>query len=548
MTFDKNGEFFRGAYASYTFNGVEMPLEYSGAESEFLASRETAWLGGALNCSPVYDVSGPDAAEVLTATCVNKDFSLMRPGSSKHALICNERGKMIADGVIMYKGDNEFRSYWVAPVLQYFVEKAAAEGKNVKGEWVQDEYFFQIDGPKSLQMLEEATETDLHDLKFAQNKKVKICGTDMVVHRLGMSGALAYEVHGDVKDAEVAYARLREVVEKYGGKPMGFRNYTVLNHTPAGYPNQFQHFAYDIYSGDPDFVAFAQQNCVPQMAFGSAAEDPEQLHVYPHEIGWGYLCNFDHDFPGKEALLKVREDCPRTTVTLEWDPEDIADVFASNFRGRDAVRYDNSLSKPHDVYDGSDIPIRGDLVLDVNGNTIGVATGRCFAYYERTMISLATIDKAFAKEGTEVIVLWGKPEYPKKKIRATVARFPYFNEEYRNETFDVSAIPKYDVEARKKSSIAGDYDVVLASPVGDQPGSFHYEMVDGKLTGTATAMGDTVEIYDAEWKDNTFSHKMKMKTPMGKFKVAVNGEVVGDEITGTMKAGPMKMNFVGKRK
>ena len=323
MKFDKNGEFFRGAYASYTYAAptlppCEMPLEYSGGKDEFLASRKTAWLGGALNCTPVYEVWGPDAAEVLTATCVNRDFSLMKPGSSKHALICNERGKMVADGVIMYKEENCFRSYWVAPVLQFYVEKAAAAGKQVKGKYIDDEYFFQIDGPKSLQMLEEATESDLHDLKFAQNKKVKIVGTDMVVHRLGMSGALAYEVHGDAENAEKAYAKLREVVEKYGGKPMGFRNYTILNHTPAGYPNQFQHFAYDFAHAEEDLQVFAQRECWPQMGFGSVAGDQDQLNVYPHEIGWGYLCNFDHDFPGKEALLKVREDCPRTTVTLEW--------------------------------------------------------------------------------------------------------------------------------------------------------------------------------------------------------------------------------------
>lgn len=548
MKFDKNSEFFRGAYAIYNYGGVDMPLEYSGSESEFMACRKTAWLGGALNCTPVYDISGKDAARVLTGICVNKDFSLMKPGSSKHALICNDRGRMIADGVIIYKGENEFRSYWLAPVLQYFIEKAAKEGNKVKGKYVDDEYFFQIDGPKSLEILEEATETDLHDLKFARNKKVKIVGTDMVVHRLGMSGALAYEVHGNVKDAEKAYTKLRQVVEKYGGKPLGFRNYVILNHTPAGYPNQFQHFAYDLYYGDPEFVEFAQKNCVPQMVFGSAAADPDQLHVYPHEIGWGYLCNFDHDFPGKEVLQKVKQDCPRTTVTLVWNPDDIADVFASNFRGKDAVRYDNNLSKPHDVFDGSDIPIRGDLVIDEAGNTIGAATGRCFSYFDRQMISLATIDKAYAEEGKEVTVLWGKPEYPKKKIRATVARFPYFNEEYRNETFDVSVIPKYDPEARKKSKVEGDYDILLTSPVGDQPGSFHYESDGSSLSGTATAMGATVEIYDGKRKDNTFTHKMKMQTPLGKMKVTVSGEVIDDEITGQMKAGPMKMNFTGKRK
>jgi hypothetical protein len=40
-----------------------------------------------------------------------------------------------------------------------------------------------------------------------------------------------------------------------------------------------------------------------------------------------------------------------------------------------------------------------------------------------------------------VTVLWGTPGKPVKEVRAKVAAFPYYNEEYRNETFDVEKIP-----------------------------------------------------------------------------------------------------------
>ena len=173
MVFDNNGEYWRGAFAHYNMLGTDTPLEYTGARDEYLACRRSAWLGGALNCSPVYDVWGTDAAAVLTYTFVNRDFSLMEPGQSKHGIICNENGNMMADGVIMYRGDNLWRSYWLAPVLQYFVEKAEKEGKDIHGEYREDEYFFQIDGPKSLEILEEATQTDLHDIKFGKHRIVQ---------------------------------------------------------------------------------------------------------------------------------------------------------------------------------------------------------------------------------------------------------------------------------------------------------------------------------------------------------------------------------------
>ncbi|MCR4435875.1 MAG: aminomethyl transferase family protein [Clostridiales bacterium] len=436
MNFPSDSAIFKGAMTFIDCIGVFLPYEYSGPKSEYLACRESAWLGINLNNTPVYDVSGPDAAKLFNRICVNRDFSVMKPGSSKHAIICNEKGQMLADGVVMKREGDNFRTYWMAPVLQYYVETS---GLDVKGEYCQDEYFFQIDGPKSLEILEKACQCDLHDIKFAHNKKVTICGTEMVVHRLGMSGALAYEVHGAAKDAEVAYKRIREVLEEFGGKPQGVRNYGILNHTPAGYPNQLQHYAYPLLTSDPGLAEFAKKACFMMPLSGSAADDPEAFYVSPYDVGWGYLVNFDHDFMGKEALMKIKQNPQKKVVTLEWNTEDVGDVFMSQFRGRDVEPYD-SIEQHSVLSDATNVSIRGDFVL-ADGKKIGIASGRTFAYYERRMISLAFIDIEYAEEGKELTVLWGPSSRPQKEIRATVARFPYYNGEFRNETFNVEKIP-----------------------------------------------------------------------------------------------------------
>lgn len=435
MDFPLDSAIFKGAMTIINLWGQYLPYEYTGPESEYLACRESAWLGINLNNTPVYDVTGPDAAKLFNRVCVNRDFSIMKVGQSKHALICNEKGQMLADGVVM-KREEGYRTYWLAPVLQYYAETS---GLDVKGEYCPDEYFFQIDGPKSLEILEKVCQCDLHDLKFAQNKKVTICGTDMVVHRLGMSGALAYEVHGAAKDAEVAYTKIREVLEEFGGKAQGVRSYGILNHTPAGYPNQLQHYAYAVLTSDPGLAEFEKKFGILMSLDGSAVANPEMFYVTPFDVGWGYLVNFDHDFMGKEALMKIKENPPKKAVTLEWNTDDVADVFASQFRGKDVTPYDQ-IEKHSVLADAANVAIRGDLVL-ADGKTIGIASGRTFAYYERRMISLAFIDKEYAVEGKELIVLWGAPGHPQKEIRATVAQFPYYNEEFRNETFDTEKIP-----------------------------------------------------------------------------------------------------------
>jgi glycine cleavage system aminomethyltransferase T len=390
MTIGLDSTIFKGAVAIKKSFGVYLPTEFTGPEDEFLAGRRSAWLGVCLNTSPVYDVYGPDAVTFLNHTCVNKDFTRLDYGASKHVLVCNE-------------------------------------------------YFFQIDGPKSLEIMEKACQCDLHDLKFARNKKVKIGGTDMVVHRHGMSGALAYEVHGAARDTEIVYTRIREVVKDVDGRMQGASNYVIINHTVGGYPNQFQHFWYPYSSSGEGLAEFARKSCFQIPFSGSASDNENNFYVTPYDVGWGYLVNFAHDFMGKEALMEIAKNPPRKMVTLEWNTEDVGDVFMSQFRGKDVKPYEG-IEYPSNVSHISKGICRGDYV-QVDGKKIGVATGRTYAYYERKMISLASIDKKYAIEGNEVIVLWGSLRYPQKEIRAKVARFPYFNEEYRNETFDVEKIP-----------------------------------------------------------------------------------------------------------
>jgi vanillate/3-O-methylgallate O-demethylase len=60
-------------------------------------------------------------------------------------------------------------------------------------------------------------------------------------------------------------------------------------------------------------------------------------------------------------------------------------------------------------------------------------------YYFREVISMATIDVACAKIGTEVIVQWGDHGRRIKNVRATVARYPYLTEG-RNDHVDTAKL------------------------------------------------------------------------------------------------------------
>ncbi len=413
-----------------------MPVAYTGPEDELLACRKTAWLGCFLNLSPVYDIWGPDAVKLLNKVCVNRDFAKLNIGGSRHAILCNDKGQMLADGVLMRKSEDRYRSYWLAPVLSYYVDTM---GMDVQGEWIFNEFFFQIDGPKSLEIMEKAAHCDLHDLKFAQNKEIEVSGVKANIHRLGMSGCLGYEMHGDMKDAETFYGAVVKAGEEFGIRRLGFVQY-CRNHTQAGYPNQWIHFWYprkDSGEGLAEYVKTAPGTVGKFYNFlGSASDNAENAYVTPFDVDWDYLINYDHDFIGKEALQEIAKNPPRKVVTLEWNAEDVGKVFATQFMGNGIKPVDDITS----VGDGGEATFIMSKVM-ADGKMVGVATGRAHDYYYRKMLSLAFIDRAYAFEGKELTVVWGTEPANQMNIRATVAQFPYYNEEYRNETFDVEKVP-----------------------------------------------------------------------------------------------------------
>lgn len=414
-----------------------IPYEFGTSKEEYLACRESAWMGGTLSFIRVYDVFGPDSVKFLNSVCVNRDFGKLQIGKSRHGITVNEKGQILANGLIVRLSEDRFHTYSMAPALEYYVSISELD---VYGEYTEEnEYFYQIDGPKSLEIIEDACQCDIHDLKFAQNKTVAIAGTEMQVHRLGMSGALAYEVHGAAENADIVFDALKVSLDKFGGKLQGFKNYCTLNHTPGGYPNHSIHFDLPYHASGEDLSKFCERKWRHTKLIGSAADNDQNYYVTPYDIGWGSRVNFDHEFIGKEALMKIAADPPNVPVTLEWNTDDVADVFASQLRGRDVEPYD-AIEFPTQQAEGVDGSTRMDYVLD-GDDIVGVATGKTIAYYERRMISLAFIKKEYAEEGRELSVLWGCLDSPKKRIRAVVAPYPYYNET-RNETFDVNSITK----------------------------------------------------------------------------------------------------------
>ncbi|WP_220187075.1 hypothetical protein [Pseudonocardia pini] len=429
--------------ASWNFGGDAEAWEYTGWRDETLAGKTTASLHGHLNPSPTLRLTGPDALAFLSSVCVNS-FANFQVGASRHAIMTDERGRVGSHGMLLRLGEEEFVSYWLSPYLLFRL--ADRPELDVTAEDLTGQVFlFQLSGPRSLEVLEAATRENLHDIRFLRHRTAGIDGREVRVIRIGMSGTLAYEVHGAVQDALPVYEAIMAAGEEYGTRRMGVQAY-MCQHTEGGFGQAYYHFPL-AWGDDEKLQAFFASLGFPPVGrdlrlHGSAGDDLDRRHRSPYDLGWGHMVKFDHDFVGREALEREAAADATRMVTLVWNPDDVADVFRSQFGpGEDH----QPMNLPnHFMYEVGDPEHRQSLWADkvlVDGRDVGTSSGRCFSAFSREMLSLATVETAYATEGTEVVVLWGDPGTRQKEIRATVARFPYLVDPIRNERFDVSTIP-----------------------------------------------------------------------------------------------------------
>lgn len=428
--------------------GMNIPYEYGGVGYEIEGYQTNAWIGTTLMISPIYDVIGSDAVKFLNSICVN-DFSKLGMTGLRHAVICNEKGQIMTDGVVIKVAENRYRTYWLNPPIDYLLKTSGMDvtGEDMSGK----EYFIQISGEKSLEILEDAFEADLHDIRFAKHRKELMDGKEVEIIRLGMSGNLAYEIHGPMSDYVYVYQKVWESGKKFGARKLGMRAYNEFNHTEAGFPNIHQHYPLPWFESNEGLTKYLYENPmigalnINRKLTGSVGDDLQSRFVTPYDVGWGFLVNYNHGFTGKEALKKIAKNPERTVTTLEWNAEDVAAVYATRLTPGEKPCEDISrlcdMPLTENTFFGY-VDYRADRVLH-DGKDIGITSGRIVSYPYNSMISLAFIKPEHAIEGTELTIVWGTPGMPQREIRAKVAKFPYNSDFVRNEDKDVEDIPRY---------------------------------------------------------------------------------------------------------
>ena len=96
-------------------------------------------------------------------------------------------------------------------------------------------------------------------------------------------------------------------------------------------------------------------------------------------------------------------------------------------------------------------------------------------------------------------------------------------------------------------SAEGNWNIVVKSPMGDQPSTLSLKVEGGALTGTQGAQGQTQPIANGKVDGDTVSWSNSITTPFP-MTLEFTGTVAGDTLNGTVKAGSFgSFPFTGAR-
>lgn len=386
-------------------------------------------------------INGPDALKLLSDTAINsmKGFTVNK---AKQYVPTTPYGHVIGDGILFYLAEEQFVYVGRAPAANWLMYHAETGGYNV--EIIKDDrspsrpmgkpvrrvnWRFQIQGPNAWAIIEKLNGAPLEQLKFFNMSEMNIAGRKVRTLRHGMSGAPGLEIWGPYDEQEEIRAAIVEAGKEFGLVQCGSRAYPSNTLESGWIPSPLP----AIYTGEKlksyrEWLGADSYEATGAIGGSFVSDKIEDYYLNPWELGYGPFVKFDHDFHGREALEALNPAEQRNKVTLAWNADDMAKIYASLF------------NPDGDHYKFFDLPLANyassnyDRVIDAGGRTVGLSMFTGYSYNEKTALSLATIDHEIPV-GTELKVVWGEPDGGTRKstvephkqieVRAIVSSVPY---------------------------------------------------------------------------------------------------------------------------
>ena len=259
-----------------TFAGFEMPIQFSSIKDEHITVRKSVGIFDVSHMSNVW-ITGEDAEKLISLTTV-EDASKIVDGKSQYTTILREDGTVIDDTIFMHLGEK----YMIIPnagmsniVTNWINLKSEEYNLNAKAYDVSREYvILAIQGPKSRDTLQKLTNIDLKTVGFFDCRYIDIADTKCIISHTGYTGELGFELQiNSIEMAKKIFKNIIKAGKEFNIKPIGL--------------------------GARDTLRLEKCFILAGNEFKGGKTPIEAL------LSW--IINWDHDFIGKEALLKQKE-------------------------------------------------------------------------------------------------------------------------------------------------------------------------------------------------------------------------------------------------
>ena len=208
-----------GCWRATVYNRVYHPRGYvrpeaggAAVEHEALTNHVTLWN---VAVERQIQVRGPDA-ERFVDYVITRDATRIRPMQAKYVILCNEKGGILNDPVLLRLGEEEFWFSLADSDLLFWLQGVNV-GKRMDVEINEiDVCPLQIQGPKSLALMVDLLGEGVRDIPYYGVLEGEVAGCPVVVTQTGFSGEKGYEIY--LRDATLHAEKLwRAVID--AGEP-----------------------------------------------------------------------------------------------------------------------------------------------------------------------------------------------------------------------------------------------------------------------------------------------------------------------------------------
>ena len=331
---------------------------------EYFAIRSAA---GLIDVTPLckYRVHGKESSLFLSQVMV-RDITRLRAGRVAYTCWCDDDGKVVGDGTVMRRGEDEFLVTTTDPAFSWLHRFRRGYDVMITDQTAATAALA-LQGPYARDILQEVAEEDITGLRYFATQPAQLAGCPAWVSRTGYTGDLGYELWMDPADAVPVWDALVEAGNGYALRPAGL-------------------LALDMCRLEAGLI-------LKHVDYHSALHAlVDSRKSSPYELSLGWTVELDRaPFNGQAALAREREAGPRwSLVGLDIDWSETEALYARE--GLPPALGSEPWRKS--------VPVYRDRARQ---HQVGYATSGTWSPLLKKNIALATVQSGFATPGSRLV-------------------------------------------------------------------------------------------------------------------------------------------------